>query len=196
MTGFVELIAASLVAGWLFERIAVLILPARAPRHWAPVAGYGAMAIAGVIGGFGFGVWVSVVAPVGAMLPVLCVAWSLTRLDLIALRDVPALDLVCLALLGAGVLAGAGGVGPVNPYAWFYSGPGPVVLVVGLAVWAIWRGQIPVLIALTLGQVFWLADIGSSNLYDQLSHFVLPPALALLACGRGLTAVLAKNRQP
>lgn len=190
MTGVVELIAAVIVAGWVFERIAVLILPSSAPRHWAPVAGYGATAVAGWIGGFGFGFWVSVVAPVGAMLPVLCLAWSLKRMGWVQVRDVPALDLLVLAGLGAVVLMGAGGLGPINPYAWFYAGLGPALLPVGLGLWALWRGQTPVLIALVIGQGLWLADIGSSNLYDQLSHFFLPPALALLACSRAVLGLL------
>ncbi len=196
MTGLVELIAAILVTGWVAERIAILILPRSAPIHWAPVAGYGAAAVAGWIGGFGFGLWMSVLAPVGALVPVLCAAWSLKRLGLIRVPGVPTPDLLVFALLGAVVLIGAAGIGPVNPYAWFYSGLGAALLPVPIALWALWRGQIAVLVGLALGQALWLADIGSSNLYDQFSHFFLPPALALLAASRFGAALLPGLRTP
>lgn len=193
MTAIVELIGAVVVAGWIFERIALLILPRRAPQHWAPAAGYGATIIAGVIGGFGFGFWVSVVAPVGAMVPLLCAAWSLTRMGWISVRPVPIPDLLVIALLCALVLAGAWGLGPVNLYAWFYAGLGPVALTVALAVWALWRGQTVVLIGLVLGQALWLMDIGSSNLYDQYSHFGLPFVLVLLALSRAVMRLLPQR---
>lgn len=183
MTHIIETCAAAIMAGWLLHRFIAIGLPRSAPKHWSLLGGYGAAAVAAYIAGVGFGVWVSVMAPVGAMVPLLCLASSARVMGWWSPPTLPRVDALVLALLVLVVLVGAAGIGPLNAYAWFYAGIGPAALAAGLALWALWRGQVVILAGLVLGQVLWLTDIGSSNLYDQFSHFFLLPALVLTGLG-------------
>ncbi len=181
MTGIIETAGAAIVAGWVLHHVIALGLKEALPRSWVLAGCYGIASIAAWIGGFGWGIWVALVEPTGAMLPVLCLATSLRLARVWDPSRPPALDLVLLALAMSVVLLGAGGFGPVNPYAWFYAGIEPALLAALVALWAVWRNQMAVLIAVIAGQVWWLADIGSSNLYDHLAHFALVPALLVAA---------------
>jgi hypothetical protein len=179
MTTVFELVAGSIVLGWLFHQI-----PARKrlERHLYLSYGFGLFFCAGsILLGLEFGgLWIATLEPFGVMLPALCLRSSARK---VGWQDeaVPSVDKLVLAGLMSVVIAGSFGVLPVFPYGWFYAGIGPAALAVGLALWALWRRQIVVLIAVTLGQVLWLLDVGSSNFYDHVAHLVLIPALVISA---------------
>lgn len=179
LMGLPELIAGSIVLGWVFQ-----LIPAgqRLERHFYFTYAMGFLfcaVSASLVEGFG-GLWMAVLAPFGVMLPALCVRDSLRKVGWVA-PDVPPMDLLVFAGLMGFVVLGAFGLVPVFAYGWFYGGVGPAVLAVALAAWALWRGQIVVLIAVLLAQLQWLADHGSSNFYDHVAHFALIPALVLRA---------------
>lgn len=175
LMGLPELVAGSIVLGWVFH-----LIPARQrlERHFYIAYGLGfVFCLGSVVAGLTFGgLWMAVLAPFGAMLPALCLRSSLRRVGWVA-PDVPRADLLVFAGLMIFVILGAFGLVPVFAYGWFYGGIGPAVLAVALAAWALWRGQIVVLIAVAVAQVLWLADLGSSNFYDHVAHFALIPAL-------------------
>ncbi len=183
MTHLVETLAAAIVAGWVLHRFIAIGLPRSAPRSWALLGGYGSMLLSAYIGGVGFGVWVATVAPVGVMLPLLCLASSARTYGVWEPEPAPRLDLLVIAALMLAVLLGASGIGPLDAYAWFYGGFGPALLAGAVALWALWRRQVVALVAVVLGQGLWLADIGSSNLYDHFAHMALVPALLLSGLG-------------
>ncbi|MEP4194212.1 MAG: hypothetical protein ABJL99_01100 [Aliishimia sp.] len=185
MTHVIETLAAIIVAGWVLHRLIAVVVPRTVSKSWlAAASGYGAMALAGIIGGDGFGIWVSVIAPVGAMLPLLCLASSGRVLNVWTPPRAPRIDKLVLFFLILLVAFSAAGFGPLNLYAHFYEGLGPVLLASGLALWALWRRQVVVLVAVIFAQCLWLLDIGSSNFYDQVSHLALLPALLFSAMRR------------
>lgn len=173
-----EVLAGSIVLGWVFH-----LIPANKAkdRHAALTYAFGFVFCGGsILMDMAFGrLWIAVLAPFGVMVPALCLQWSARKIGF-ALPRAPRLDLLALVALMLVVTLGAGGVLPIQPYAWFYSGLGAGVLALGIAAWALWRNQAFVLGAVVLGQVLWLLDVGSSNFYDHMTHFVLIPALAVV----------------
>lgn len=181
MTTAWELIAGSVVFGALLA-----LLPGLRGRALAAGA-LGLVLVAGTaLAGLQFGgIWIATFEPFGVMLPALCAASLAARTGRIASPPVSRAEKLIWSGLMLVVLLGAGGAIPLHPYAWFYAGWGPVLMALGVAVWAFWRRQIVVLAAVALGQVLWLSDIGSSNLYDHLAHALLVPVLVVSAVWPG-----------
>jgi len=177
LTTMWEVLAGSIVFGWVLSR---LWLIGRAPLL---CYGAGLVLIAGTaLAGLSFGgVFVATFEPFGVMLPLLCLANTANRAGLLNSPEVPRLDKLVLAALMLAVLLGAGGALPWHPYSWFYTGLGPALLAGVLGIWALARWQVHIMGIVALAQTLWLLDIGSSNLYDQVAHTVLIPALVISA---------------
>jgi hypothetical protein len=183
MTSVWELLAGSIVLAWVLAQ-----LPGMRDRVLsATVLGLVMVAGTAFFGVEPGGIWIATFEPFGVMLPALCAASLAVRSGRIAPPPVSRAEKLIWAGLMLLVLLGAGGALPLHPYAWFYAGWGPVLLASGVAAWAYWRKQVVVLGVVALGQLMWLADIGSSNLYDHLTHTLLVPALALSALWPGRT---------
>ena len=179
MTHLVETLAGVIVAGWVLQSVLSWFLPRRVAVG---------LAFAGTVGwavvpNAGWGIWMALMVPFGAMLPVLCLASIGRAMGRWTLRHVHRLDALLVLIGMLIVLGGAAGLLPFSPYAWFYAGLGPFILAVALSLWATWRGYAAILFGVVLGQVFWLADIGSSNFYAHISHFFLlfPVIFALIS---------------
>lgn len=182
MTSVWEILAGSIVLGWMFHLIPVT---RSRDRHAVLSYCFGIVFCAGSIlldMSFG-GLWVAVLAPFGVMLPALCLRWSARKLGY-AIRPVPRMDKLVVVALMLVVVLGTMAAIPVHPYSWFYDGIGAGALAMALGLWALWRRQTIVLGAVVLGQILWLLDVGSSNFYDHMAHFGLIPALLLSALSR------------
>ncbi|SEO69229.1 hypothetical protein SAMN04490248_109108 [Salinihabitans flavidus] len=184
MTSVWELLAGSITFAWLLARIPGLRGRALLACAMGLVLVAGT-ALADLQPG---GIWIATFEPFGVMLPALCASALAAGAGWIAPPAVSRAEKLIWAALMLVVLLGAGGALPLHPYTWFYAGWESVLLVLCVAVWAFWRRQTLVLGAVALGQLMWLADVGSSNLYDHLAHTLLVPALAVSALWPGRTS--------
>ena len=182
MTGLVETLSGVIVAGWLLFWVLRVFLSA----PWASFA-LPMMGLIALVSPAPWGIWMSVMQPFGVMLPALCLA-GIARGSGLRVTRIARVDLAVLALAMTFVLMGAAGVLPLSPYGWFYGGFGPALLAGVLGGWALLRGHFVIAGAVVAAQILWIADIGSSNFYDQVSHFFLLPAC--------LWAMLRPNRAP
>jgi hypothetical protein len=177
MTTVLELVAGSLVFGWLLS-----MLPYIGNKLWVGYALAGAtIGVSAALGFYFGGIWIATFEPFGVMLPALCLISSLRRRNLIRFATITAWEKLGWAAVTALVIAGTGGEFDYNLYSLFYTGWEPFAAASLIALWAWWRRQDHVLAAVFIGQVFWLMDIGSSNLYDHLTHALLVPGLTVSA---------------
>lgn len=176
-----ELFAGSCVFGWVIS-----MLPYFRASIWRGyLAGF---ILVGVTAASGFqfgGIFVATFEPFGVMLPAVCVASSLRRYGYFVYPSISPWEKIAWACAMVIVVLGSIGIIEANIYAWFYSGWEPVVGAIVVATWAYFRGQTHILFAVFLAQCFWLLDIGSSNLYDHITHFLLIPALVISAVLQG-----------
>lgn len=182
MTAIWEILAGSVVMGWTLSQLPIM-------RRWVGISyAIGAVLIGGTaILGLQFGgIFIATLLPFGVMLPVLCLTSTLRQLNAATLPDIPAWDK--LGWAGAMIFVILGSLGAIKlfPYGWFYSGLGPLIIAVLVGLWAVLRRQAHILIAVLVAQVFWLTGIGSSNFYDQITHFILVPALVISAVRQGI----------
>ena len=181
-----ELLAGSIVFAW------VLMHVPGAKRYFVWVHLVALLVIAGTaVMGWSFGgIWMATFEPFGTLLPGICLAASSKRAGLWHYPPISRWEKLFAAALIVLVLLGTLDLLGVVPYVWFYAGWPPAALAGVLAMWAVWRGQMHVVICVLLAQTFWLLDIGSSNFFDHVSHVLLVPALVV----SGLTFQIWRRR--
>ncbi|MEQ9693851.1 hypothetical protein [Shimia sp. SDUM112013] len=121
---------------------------------------------------------VAVLAPFGAMLPILAGANILAKFG----RPVDRFSTVeiLLALIFVTLfLAASIGALPFDPYRFGYDPLPAGAVALALCLWALWRGHVTLALAAVLGQVMWMTDTGSTNYFDHVSHMLLVPVLAI-----------------
>ena len=173
MTTLWELTAGTIVLAWAFNW-----LPYVRPLY-AVIAASILMTVVALPDWSFSGIWIATFEPFGVMLPALCGMRLVQASGWQGPPPVPRLDKLVWALLILVVLLGAGGALSMHPYAWFYTGLGPAILALAVGAWSLWRRQTVVIGAVVVAQVLWLADVGSSNIYDHLAHVLLVPGLIL-----------------
>ena len=178
MTDAWELLAGSLVFAWVLMQV-----PGLRRQFWVcHVAGVLAVAATALLGWSFGGVWIATFEPFGVLLPGVCLASCLQRAGYWAYPPITRVEKLAGTALILILVLGSLDLLSFVPYTWFYAGWPPAVLACALAIWAVVRGQMHVLICVALAQVFWLLDVGSSNFVDQVSHL-------LLGCGMFVSAL-------
>jgi hypothetical protein len=197
MTAVYELGAAAVVLGWCLSRLLGLaIAPAR-----ATVLGYGLAAGIVLISYSSFltGMFTALLAPYGVLLPALALQNTARRMG-IHTKPYSSAEMVAAFGLYLLFLMASAGVFEWDPYSYGYGGQGAVMVAILLAGYALWRGHIVLLAVIVVAQALWLLDIGSSNLFDHLSHvllvFILPITLLRCATQKPQPNPDGENRQP
>ncbi len=180
MTGIWEAVAGGIVAGWALSRL-----------PWVPVwlgyvLGLLLFGVGSLLGLQVAGIYVATFEPFGVVLPAVCLASTLRRVGVLNYPQITPWEKLGIAALLTFVVLGTLGLIAPNPYALFYTGLAPALLALSVGAWAALRAQPHILVAVLLAQVLWLLDIGSSNLYDHLTHVLLIPALVVSAGLQGI----------
>lgn len=190
-----ELASAAILFGWLLSRSLRLILPMRR----ATLAGFG-LAVPVVLlsySSFVTGMFIGLLAPFGVLVPALALQNSARAIGLDT-RRYSVSEMLGLWVFYLMFLMASAGVFNWEPYRYGYDAPGVAVVALALAVYAAWRGHVVVLASVILAQVLWLADIGSSNFFDQISHvllvFILPVSALRRAAQKPKPNPDGKNR--
>lgn len=132
-----------------------------------------------------FSVTMAVLAPFGAVLPLLALRAVWGKLGGTA-QPFTSLELLgCLTLLLL-LYCSALGVFTFDLYRFGYAALSGTAIAMVCAVLAIWRGHWPVAVAISAGQVLWGLGIGSSNVIDHLSHMMLVPVICVVLTKRCL----------
>lgn len=175
MSAIYELICAAILLGWCASRLLMLALPDRR-AVWVGYGGAG-MIILFAHHTMPLGFFVALFAPFGVLLPALALQNSARVFGFNASRY-RRRDIIVFLAIYLAFLAASAGVVDWHPYSYGYDAFGAAVVALVLAVFALWRGYVVVLAVVVTAQILWLAGIGSSNFFDQISHvlliFVLP----------------------
>lgn len=175
MTAVYELASAAVLLGWLLSRLLGLALPV-----WrATLTGFGlAILIVSLsFSSFTTGMFIGLLAPFGVLVPALALQNSARAIGMDT-RRYSVTEMLGLWVFYLMFLTASAGVFDWDPYRFGYAAPGAATVALAMAAYAVWRGHVVVLASVVLAQALWLADIGSSNFYDQISHvllvFILP----------------------
>jgi len=194
MTVIYQQIGLAIILGWIATACARPLGPA--PRRAALGLAIGAAAVAL----FGWSVPVkaamSLLAPLGTILPALAIRHML-KMSGTPVRPFAALDLMVILALLILFYCGSAGVLPFDAYRTGYGPWAAPILTAAFCVWGWLRDNaFPPLMALT-GQCIWMAGIGSPNIFDHVTHALLVPIIALnlaLRLGRAGTRRLRRTR--
>jgi len=181
MTAVYELASAAVLLGWLISRVLRLVMQARQ----ATLTGFGLAALVVVLSYTGFmtGMFIGLLAPFGVMVPALALQNS-ARVFGLNTRGYSVMEMLGFWVFYLAFLTASAGVLDWDPYRFGYAAPGAAIAALALSAYAVWRGHVVVLAAVVLAQLLWLADIGSSNFYDQISHVLLVFILPVCALRR------------
>ena len=141
-----------------------------------------------------FAVTMAVLAPFGAVLPLLALRVVWAKLGG-TVRPTTNLELLgCLTLLLL-LYCSALGLFNFDVYRFGYAALSGTAIAMVCAVLAVWRGHWPVAAAITAGQVLWGLGIGSSNVIDHLSHMMLVPVICVVLTKRCFVGALLSLRR-
>ena len=123
-------------------------------------------------------------APFGVLLPALC-ARSMARS--LGLRVMPFhwTDLFLFLVLHGILISASSGLLPSDIYAYGYAPVGAMALALITCIWGFLRENLFMPGVALIATLLWVADIGSSNAFDNFAHLTLWP-LALIALPRAI----------
>lgn len=126
----------------------------------------------------------AVLSPVGVLLPAGALVMSTRRLGFETKPFSVAELAVCFLAFLIYILMSLGFVVNVDPYRLGYTGLGAGGVAVVLAAVAIWRNYLVLLGAIVLAQLLWVFEIGSTNFFDHLGHFLWIVILPIILLAR------------